>query len=105
MCLIAPLHFGGGTRFKVIEAFAHRIPMVSTTFGAEGIGARHLEHLVIADDDASFARAVIRLAADGALRAQLVDAAELLFRRRYTWAHGVGAVASLADELMKTWRR
>ena len=31
-----PLRYGGGTRIKILEAFAHRIPVVSTTPGAAG---------------------------------------------------------------------
>ena len=36
--VVVPLRFGSGTRLKIIEAFADRIPVVSTTIGAEGLG-------------------------------------------------------------------
>ncbi len=97
--LVAPLRFGGGTRFKILEAFAHQIPVVSTTIGAEGIDARDGEHLLLRDDPASFARAIVDLHRDLALRSRLVDAAARLYERRYTWARGVAAVERVVEEL------
>ena len=35
--VIVPIRFGSGTRIKLLEAFAHRIPAVSTSIGAEGL--------------------------------------------------------------------
>ena len=45
---IVPIRAGGGTRIKVLEAFAYRRPVVATTIGVEGIAARHDEHLLVA---------------------------------------------------------
>ena len=45
-----PIRYGSGTRVKIIEAFAHRVPVVSTTVGAEGIGAADGVHLLMGDD-------------------------------------------------------
>ncbi len=35
MVSIVPLRIGGGTRLKIYEAMAAKIPVVSTTIGAE----------------------------------------------------------------------
>lgn len=77
--VVVPIRFGSGTRVKVIEAFAHRVPVVSTTLGAEGLGAVDGEHLLIADGAEDLARACARLLGDDSLRARLVDAAYELF--------------------------
>ncbi|CAN5441489.1 hypothetical protein BH10ACT1_BH10ACT1_33930 [soil metagenome] len=77
-----PLHAGSGTRIKVLEAFAHGRPVVSTTVGAEGIAARHDEHLLLADDPATFARAVLR-AAEPTTAVRLTAAARALVARAY----------------------
>ena len=61
---VVPLRMGGGTRLKVVEAMAAGIPVVSTTLGAEGIPAEHDRHLLLADDPAAFAQAVIRVLKD-----------------------------------------
>jgi glycosyltransferase involved in cell wall biosynthesis len=97
--LVAPIRFGGGTRFKILEAFAHGIPMVSTTIGAEGIDARDGEHLLLRDDPAAFARAIVDLHRDPDLRDRLTAAAAGLYETRYTWEHGVAAVQQVVAEL------
>jgi glycosyltransferase involved in cell wall biosynthesis len=84
VCL-APLLSGSGTRFKILEAWAAGRAVVSTTLGAEGLGARDGEHLLLADDPDDFADAVLRLCNDSALRARLGDAGWAWYRDRYTW--------------------
>jgi hypothetical protein len=49
---------------KVNEAMASGLPVVTTTIGAEGLGARSGEPLIIADDSEGFARGVIDLLSD-----------------------------------------
>jgi glycosyltransferase involved in cell wall biosynthesis len=80
---IAPLRYGGGTRLKILEAMALRTPVVTTSKGAEGLDARHDEHLLIADTADEFAAQVIRLLRDPALRARLTDGAWQLVRSQY----------------------
>jgi glycosyltransferase involved in cell wall biosynthesis len=78
---LVPLHFESGTRFKILEAGACGIPIVSTTLGAEGLPARHAAELLIADDPDDFARAVVRLLRDRDLAARLTAAC-----RRMVWS-------------------
>jgi polysaccharide biosynthesis protein PslH len=82
---IVPLLSGSGTRFKILEAWAAQRPVVSTTIGAEGLGARAGEHLLIADTAPEFAAAVTRLLEDDALRRKLGEAGRALYLDRFTW--------------------
>jgi len=82
---IAPLLSGSGTRFKILEAWAAGRAVVSTTLGAEGLGAHDGEHLLLADDPDSFADAVVRLLNDSSLRARLGDRGWALGHERFTW--------------------
>ena len=84
VCL-APLLSGSGTRFKILEAWAAGRAVVSTTLGAEGLGATDGEHLLLADDPEDFADAVLRVWQDSSLRARLGDAGWALYRDRFTW--------------------
>ncbi len=95
---VVPIRFGGGTRIKVLEAFAHRVPVVATRTGAEGIEAIDGEHLLLADDgDAeAMARACLRVVQDKAFRSRMVDAAEALYQERYRWEVIHPQVAALA---------
>ena len=72
-CALVPIRAGGGLRIKVIEAFAYRLPVISTSIGAEGINALHKKHLLIADSPEAFAESCLRIMKDAALRAHLVE--------------------------------
>lgn len=61
---LVPLKFESGTRFKILEAGACQIPLVSTTLGAEGIPVIDGEHILIADESDEFAKAIIKLIDD-----------------------------------------
>jgi glycosyltransferase involved in cell wall biosynthesis len=56
---IVPLLAGGGMRVKILDAWLWGIPIVSTRIGAEGIQYREGENILIADDSAEYAEAVI----------------------------------------------
>jgi len=62
--VIAPIRGGGGTRIKILEAFAHGVPVVSTSKGCEGLDVENGIHLIIEDDARSFAEACIQLMTD-----------------------------------------
>lgn len=83
--VIAPLWSGGGTRLKILEAFAAGRPVVSTTLGVEGIDALHGEHLLLADTPDAFSRAVVQLLTDPTLAASLAAAGRALVERQYGW--------------------
>jgi hypothetical protein len=75
---VVPLRAGGGTRIKVLEAFAHGVPVVATPTGAAGLAVRHGEHLHVTpddDDDQAFAGAVMDLARDQERRTGMAQAA------------------------------
>ncbi|MGD0881403.1 MAG: glycosyltransferase family 4 protein [Acidimicrobiales bacterium] len=94
--VVVPLRFGSGTRLKVLEAFAQRVPVVSTMLGAEGLGAVDGVHLLLADTPDDIAAACSRLLGDDALRAKLAEGAHELFRRRFADDVVADAVADLA---------
>jgi glycosyltransferase involved in cell wall biosynthesis len=59
--------------------------VVSTTLGAEGLGARDGESLLLADSGPAFAEAVSRLLASKGLRGKLGIAGRLLLEKEFTW--------------------
>jgi len=92
----APIRYGSGTRVKILEAFAHRIPVVSTTVGAEGLGVTSGRHCLIADDDDAFADACVALLEQPDLRRTLVEEAQRLFLERFQWASARDHLEALA---------
>jgi glycosyltransferase involved in cell wall biosynthesis len=82
---IVPLLAGSGTRIKILEAWAARTPVVSTSLGAQGLECRDREHLLLADDPESFTAAVSELLALPDDRARIGAAGRRLYEERYTW--------------------
>jgi glycosyltransferase involved in cell wall biosynthesis len=95
---VVPLRFGGGTRVKILESFAHRVPVVSTTLGAEGLDVEDGVHLLLADDPREFAAATVRLLGDPRLRTRLTEAAEARYLDRYDGRVADEGVRRLVDE-------
>lgn len=86
---VVPLRVGGGSRLKICEALAMERPVVSTTVGAEGLDVG--EGVVLADEPAAFADAVVATLGDpeGAVLAARAG------RERALRTHEWGTVAPL----------
>jgi glycosyltransferase involved in cell wall biosynthesis len=82
---VVPLLAGSGTRFKILEAWAAGIAVVSTTIGAEGLPARDGENLLIADGPSAFAAAVTKVLENANLRRTLGESGRQVFERELTW--------------------
>ncbi|MCK6448129.1 MAG: glycosyltransferase family 4 protein [Planctomycetes bacterium] len=96
--LVIPLRIGGGTRLKLVEAAAMNCPVVTTSIGAQGLAFRADEHVALADDAQSFARATLAVLADPALAAERALRARRLALTEYPWP-------KLAAKLFDCWRR
>ena len=84
--VVVPIRYGGGTRIKILEAFAHGIPVVTTSAGCEGLDVADGQHVLIADDPLGFATACQRLLEDASLRRRLVANARELWSTSYRWS-------------------
>ena len=60
-CALVPLMSGGGTPFKLLEALAYAVPVVSTPRAADALGLDDGEHLRVAGDADRFAAAVAEI--------------------------------------------
>ena len=78
------LESGGGTRLKILEAFAAGVPVVSTPVGSEGIAAEHGRHLIVAPRD-RFAEEIAALLDQPAAGARLAAEARRLAASVYDW--------------------
>lgn len=94
---VAPLVTGGGTRLKILEAMVLGTPVVSTSRGAEGLEVTPGDDILIADEPAEFADAVVRLLGDPALRAKLAANGRRLVYEQYGWER----VAKKLDRLLR----
>lgn len=83
--LVVPLRSGGGTRIKIFEAMAQGVPVVSTSIGAEGLPVPEGEAILIADDPAAFAGAVVSLLESPEFRDRIATCARELMVGEYSW--------------------
>jgi glycosyltransferase involved in cell wall biosynthesis len=84
-CYVVPLRIGGGTRLKILDAWAMGKAVVSTSVGCEGLEAVDGQNILIRDDPAAFAAAVTTVLRDTGLRAALERNARVTAEQRYSW--------------------
>jgi len=81
--VVAPLWHGGGTRIKVLEAFAYGRPLVATPLAVSGIDVRADREVLLAESPQALADAVSSLFENPALGARLCEHAGHVVRERY----------------------
>jgi polysaccharide biosynthesis protein PslH len=96
---IVPLLQGGGTRLKLLEAFASGCPAVSTSKGAEGLFAQDGEHLLIRDGTDALVEAIAELWSNPSLVQKLTAAAYELVKTQYSWQ----AVGKQVERSLQSW--
>ena len=82
---IVPLRVGGGTRLKILDAMGMEKAIVSTTIGAEGLGAEHGQELLLADTASSFAKSVVILLENRVQRHEISQHARAFVSSSYGW--------------------
>jgi glycosyltransferase involved in cell wall biosynthesis len=84
-CYVVPLRIGGGTRLKILDAWAMGKAVVSTSIGCEGLEAIDGENILVRDTPASFASAVNDVLHNADLRDHLGRGARRTAERVYSW--------------------
>lgn len=96
--MVVPLRIGGGSRLKILEAFAAGLPVVSTRIGAEGLCVESGVHLTVVEDVAALAPALVAGLRNLAPGQAQVEKARGLVEAQYDWI-------ILADQLDAIWER
>ncbi len=94
-----PLFHGGGTRLKVLEAFAGGTPVVATRKAVEGLDVVEGAHLVVAESADEFVAALVALWTDQGRAAEIAARARRLVRERYSREVVCQCVASAIRKL------
>lgn len=82
---IAPMRMGGGVQCKVLDAMAFGLPVITTSAGNEGIGARPEKEIIVADSPEDFAERTIELLQDGHRRKIISQNGIDFVRCKFSW--------------------
>lgn len=97
--VVVPLRVGGGTRIKIPEAMAMGKAVVATPIGAEGLPFRDGQEIRIAERPEEFARAVIELLSNPALRHSIGTHARAQVASRYSWDGVVDRLEEILEQV------
>ena len=82
---VAPLRFGAGTQYKILESLALGVPVVATPEPARALVDDTSGPILVGRNPEEFANQVARLLTDAAYRERLGRAGRSLVESRYTW--------------------
>lgn len=82
---VSPLKGPGGTRLKHFAAMAAKLPLVTTTVGAEGLGAKDNKEIIVEDEPEKIAKAVINILNNPDLASEIAKNARALVEQKYSW--------------------
>lgn len=94
-----PMAAGSGSNVKVLEYFAHGIPVLSTSFGMRGIQAQAGTHYLEASLD-NFSQALEQAIRSRSAIATIGEAGKALALERYTWDAIAQPVADRLEALV-----
>jgi glycosyltransferase involved in cell wall biosynthesis len=83
--VVTPVRIGGGTRIKILEALGRGRAVVSTSFGAEGLGLRGGIDLEYADTPGEFAARCVELLRSRERRRALAAAGRASVAAKFDW--------------------
>jgi glycosyltransferase involved in cell wall biosynthesis len=95
---VAPLRYGGGMKGKVGEAMSFSLPVVTTSYGAEGFGLEVGQDVLVGDTAQAFAAAVIALLENTELHTRLALNGRKFIEQHYS----ISAVELKLDSCIQT---
>lgn len=94
--MVVPLRIGGGSRLKILEAFAAGVPVISTRVGAEGLRVQGNRHLAIVEDIGGMTAEIVACLRNPAPGLAWAERGRQLVEDCYDWN-------ILADRLERIW--
>ena len=84
--LLAPIRNGRGTKYKVLEAMAAGLPVVTTPLGIDGLDVNPGQHALIATTASGLAAETVNLLKMESLGEKIAIAAKNLVTQKYNWS-------------------
>jgi glycosyltransferase involved in cell wall biosynthesis len=99
-CCVVPIRIGGGTRLKILDAWAAGRAVVSTSIGCEGLDVVDGENILVRDTPSAFADAILQVLRDALLRSRLERNARRSAVETYSWSVVGQRIRTAYDELL-----
>ena len=97
--LIAPIFGPGGTRYKILEAMASGIPVITTSTGIEGIPAENGKDVIIRETAEELTSAAIELLGDSKIYKQIAQNGKKLVIKEFEWSQISKKLAGIYKEV------
>lgn len=81
--MLAPIRNGRGTKYKVLEAMASRVPVVTTRLGIEGIKAK--DSVIVAESADNLASNTIKVLTNPKFAESMAKEAQAIVYQSYNW--------------------
>lgn len=95
--LVAPHAIGGGTKFKILEAMATGLPIVTTKAGVSGLAMKAGVHYLEAERREEFVDQITRVCDNRSLAEEVAKNSRKLIESTYTWD-------TIAEKLEYVWK-
>lgn len=99
---ICPIRDGGGTKLKILDAFAMGKAVVANPVACEGINVDNGNNVIFANDVSEYTAQIKRLVEDSAYRKQIGLAARSLVEREYSYSSIGKKLSQLFEEIVIT---
>ena len=96
--MLSPIRVGGGISFKILEAMASGVPVVTTGLGNEGIGGQDRVHLLTSENSKGLATNVTELLKDKNMYKEIALNARKFIEENYEWR----GIAKKLDSVYKS---
>ena len=97
---VCPMRIGAGVQNKILEYMALGLPVVTTSLGHEGLGAKCGEDLLIADTPEEFVERIEQLVADEASAVEMARRARAFVEQEHGWERMVAPLVEKVDALL-----
>lgn len=82
---VSPLKGPGGTRLKHLGAMAAKLPLVTTSVGAEGLDAKDEKEVIIRNSSKEIAEAALEILNNEKLAREIAANARILVEEKFSW--------------------